>query len=55
MADPQDLASLTYSLFQGGPQEGDMILCLGAGTITQWAASLPDQLEALKSPVKMAK
>lgn len=28
-------------------QEGDMILCLGAGTITYWAAALPQQLETL--------
>lgn len=28
-------------------KKGDMILCLGAGTITQWAAVLPQQLEAL--------
>lgn len=54
MTDPQDLASLAYSLFPGGPREGDMILCLGAGHITQWAASLPDQLEGLKNPLKVA-
>ena len=46
----QALAPLAYSLFPGGPQEGDMILCLGAGTITQWAATLPDELEKIKSP-----
>jgi UDP-N-acetylmuramate--alanine ligase len=28
-------------------QKGDMILCLGAGTITYWAAALPQQLETL--------
>lgn len=52
--DPQNLASLAYSLFPGGPQEGDMILCLGAGHITQWAASLPEQLQTFKSPIKVA-
>jgi UDP-N-acetylmuramate--alanine ligase len=52
LADPADLASLACSLFSGGPQEGDMILCLGAGTITQWAAVLPEQLEALKASLK---
>lgn len=26
-------------------QEGDMILCLGAGTVTYWAAQLPKQLK----------
>lgn len=28
--------------------EGDMILCLGAGSITHWAAALPQQLESLR-------
>jgi UDP-N-acetylmuramate--alanine ligase len=54
LTDPQNLAALSYSSFPGGPREGDMILCLGAGNITQWAATLPDQLEALKSPLKAA-
>lgn len=27
--------------------KGDMILCLGAGNITQWAVALPQQLESL--------
>ena len=27
--------------------EGDLIVCLGAGTITAWANALPDQLKAL--------
>jgi UDP-N-acetylmuramate--alanine ligase len=53
LQNPESLASLAYSLFPGGPHQGDMILCLGAGNITQWAADLPDQLEALKNPLKM--
>ncbi|MEM9206903.1 MAG: UDP-N-acetylmuramate--L-alanine ligase [Pseudomonadota bacterium] len=28
---------------------GDMVVCLGAGTITKWAYDLPDQLEALNA------
>ena len=52
LTDPQNLAIQTYSLFPGGPRVGDMILCLGAGNITQWAATLPDELETLKSPLK---
>jgi len=28
---------------------GDLVVCLGAGDITQWAYALPEQLEALKS------
>lgn len=55
LQDSQDLVSLAYSLFPGGPQEGDMVLCLGAGHITQWAASLPEQLQKLVSPIKVAK
>jgi UDP-N-acetylmuramate--alanine ligase len=26
---------------------GDMVVCLGAGNITQWAYALPDELKAL--------
>jgi UDP-N-acetylmuramate--alanine ligase len=26
---------------------GDIVVCLGAGTITQWAYALPQQLAAL--------
>jgi UDP-N-acetylmuramate--alanine ligase len=29
--------------------EGDLVVCLGAGDITNWAYALPDQLEALGS------
>ncbi len=29
-------------------REGDLVVCLGAGDITQWAYALPGQLEALK-------
>jgi UDP-N-acetylmuramate--alanine ligase len=29
-------------------EPGDLVVCLGAGDITQWAAALADQLEALK-------
>jgi UDP-N-acetylmuramate--alanine ligase len=54
LIDSQDLASLAYSLFPGGPRDGDMILCLGAGNITQWAAALPEQLDSLGNPLKMA-
>jgi UDP-N-acetylmuramate--alanine ligase len=28
-------------------REGDLVVCLGAGDITQWAYALPGQLEAL--------
>ena len=29
---------------------GDMVVCLGAGSITGWANSLPGELAALHSP-----
>jgi UDP-N-acetylmuramate--alanine ligase len=28
-------------------QPGDMVICLGAGSITQWAYALPGELAAL--------
>jgi UDP-N-acetylmuramate--alanine ligase len=28
---------------------GDFVVCLGAGSITQWAATLPNDLVALQS------
>ena len=28
-------------------KSGDLVVCLGAGNITQWAYALPDQLKAL--------
>ena len=31
---------------------GDMIVCLGAGSITSWAYALPDQLEHLAGGVR---
>ena len=30
--------------------EGDMVVCLGAGSITQWAYALPKELDALSMP-----
>lgn len=40
---PEDLAPLLRDHIA----PGDMILCLGAGTVTQWAHDLPEQLAAL--------
>ncbi len=31
---------------------GDLVVCLGAGDITQWAYALPGQLEGQKSGMK---
>ena len=46
---PEDLAKLIASR----AEEGDYVVCLGAGNITQWAAALPGELGALigKEPV----
>jgi UDP-N-acetylmuramate--alanine ligase len=35
-------------------QPGDMVVCLGAGSITGWANSLPADLAALHSPSRVA-
>jgi UDP-N-acetylmuramate--alanine ligase len=40
---PEQLASLVASV----ATPGDIVVCLGAGTITQWAYALPDQLKAI--------
>jgi len=30
-------------------RSGDFVICLGAGSITQWAAALPAELTALQA------
>ena len=40
---PQDLARMVTRL----AQPGDIVVCLGAGNITQWAYALPGELAAL--------
>ncbi|MTI19145.1 UDP-N-acetylmuramate--L-alanine ligase [Rhodobacteraceae bacterium RKSG542] len=40
---PQELAATVREL----AQPGDFVVCLGAGTITQWAYKLPEELAAL--------
>lgn len=34
-------------IVKGVTKSGDLVVCLGAGNITQWAYALPDQLKAL--------
>ena len=41
--DPKDLAAMVAPLVQAG----DLVVCLGAGTITQWAHALPAELKPL--------
>ncbi len=43
LADPRELASIVAAL----AEPGDTVVCVGAGSITQWAATLPGELEAL--------
>ena len=44
LADPAALADIVA----GEANDGDLVVCLGAGDITQWAYALPDGLKALK-------
>jgi UDP-N-acetylmuramate--alanine ligase len=39
---PDQLAPMVHSL----AHSGDIVVCLGAGTITQWAYALPQKLAA---------
>jgi len=43
LADPAALPEIVAEL----AEPGDMVVCVGAGSITQWAAALPEQLAAL--------
>jgi UDP-N-acetylmuramate--alanine ligase len=43
LAKPADLAGIVKGL----AHSGDLIVCLGAGSITQWAYALPGELKAL--------
>jgi UDP-N-acetylmuramate--alanine ligase len=47
---PRDLALLVREL----ARPGDMIVCLGAGSITNWANSLPGELAGLRSVEQVA-
>jgi len=47
LSNPDHLPDLIKDL----AREGDMVLCLGAGNITQWANALPDRLKKLKGAV----
>lgn len=45
LSHPDDLARLVHEM----AEPGDMVVFLGAGSISQWANALPAQLEALKA------
>ena len=42
---PGRLAEMVHAM----AKSGDFVICLGAGSITQWAATLPAELAALQS------
>jgi UDP-N-acetylmuramate--alanine ligase len=46
---PLDSPEKLASLIAGMAQPGDYVVCLGAGSITQWAYALPGELAAAKS------
>jgi UDP-N-acetylmuramate--alanine ligase len=50
LSDPQDLALLVREL----ARPGDMVVCLGAGSITNWAISLPGELARVHSLSQLA-
>ena len=42
---PEHLAEMIHAI----ARSGDIVVCLGAGNITQWATALPGQLAALQA------
>ena len=50
LAEPSELASIIKEL----AEPGDMVVCLGAGSITNWANGLPRDLAALQSASRVA-
>ncbi len=47
---PEALAELVVKV----AKPGDLVVCLGAGSVTKWAASLPEELAALQKKQKKA-
>ena len=45
---PLQAATELAGIVKGLTKSGDLVVCLGAGNITQWAYALPDQLKALR-------
>lgn len=46
---PEGLAEAIHKI----AKSGDMVVCLGAGNITHWAAALPEELRELNNNVRM--
>ncbi len=51
-ADPLESPETLAPMILDAAKPGDLVICLGAGSISQWANALPAQLEALKSPAE---
>jgi UDP-N-acetylmuramate--alanine ligase len=47
---PEHLAEMVHAI----AKPGDFVVCLGAGNITAWAATLPAELGALQTPARRA-
>ncbi len=50
LASPAELAPMVAA----SARAGDLVVCLGAGSITQWANALPGELQALQRPAVAA-
>jgi UDP-N-acetylmuramate--alanine ligase len=50
LTDPAHLAEMVHAI----ARQGDYVICLGAGNITQWAAALPVQLQTLQGEARLA-
>jgi UDP-N-acetylmuramate--alanine ligase len=48
LTDPSHLAEMVHAI----ARHGDFVVCLGAGSITHWAAALPAQLQALQDAAR---
>jgi len=51
LPDPKHLAEMVHAI----ARSGDFVICLGAGTITAWAQSLPEELAALQGQRRSAR
>jgi UDP-N-acetylmuramate--alanine ligase len=50
LSDPSHLAEMVHSI----ARHGDFVICLGAGSITNWANALPGELQVLQGAAKRA-
>ncbi len=48
LTDPAHLAEMVHAI----AKQGDFVICLGAGSITHWAAALPTGLQALQNAAR---